>query len=99
MLTAIFDSSDPAYDWFFAYLNDEKIWSSTREFRVTARTSTRSWGVSSAKEGEEGHAEYSPSFDQPQMFKFKSTICQVTRSKNDQTMNMGHEDNGKLVLT
>lgn len=101
-MTAIFDSSDPAYEWFFSYLNDEKIWSSTREFRVTAKTTSRTWGVNSASNGndEEGYAEYTPSYDQPQLFKYEGTYCQVTRTKPEGAAHgLGHEDGGQLVLT
>ncbi|KAG9051333.1 hypothetical protein FS837_009600 [Tulasnella sp. UAMH 9824] len=103
VLTAIFDSSDPAYEWFFSYLNDEKIWSSTREFRVTARTTSRTWGVNSASNNsndDEGYAEYTPSYDQPQLFKYQGTYCQVTRTKPEGAAHgLGHEDGGQLVLT
>ncbi|KAG8906202.1 hypothetical protein FRB99_007418 [Tulasnella sp. 403] len=98
VLTAIFDCSDPAYEWFSAYLNNEKIWSTTRQFQVTARTTSRTWGVNSG-DGDNGHVEYMPTYDQPQLFRFKGTWCQVTRTKGENSHNMGHEDGGQLVLT
>ncbi|KAG8904670.1 hypothetical protein FRB99_001352 [Tulasnella sp. 403] len=103
VLTAIFESTDPAYEWILAYLNEEKIWSSAREFRVSARTTSRTWGVNSASGTEEkdAHAEYTPSCDQTQFFWFRGTWCQVARKHSfaNALHGLGHEDSGHLRLT
>ncbi|KAG8988000.1 hypothetical protein FRB90_003022 [Tulasnella sp. 427] len=102
VLTAVFDTGDPAYDWLAAYLSKEGIWSSTREFKVTARSSTRTWGINSggaAEDGEDAHAEYTPFVDQSQIFRFNGTWCQVKRSKALGNMDEGHDDGSQLVLT
>ncbi|KAG8864032.1 hypothetical protein FRB96_006905 [Tulasnella sp. 330] len=98
VLTAIFDSCDPAYEWFFAYLNDEKIWSTTREFHVSAKTNSRTWGVKSGDEDDKC-AQYLPTYDKPQLFRFKQTWCQVSRQKSGTTHNYEHEEGGQLILT
>ncbi|KAG8955356.1 hypothetical protein FRC04_008707 [Tulasnella sp. 424] len=102
VLNAVFDTGDPAYDWLAAYLSKEGIWNSTREFKVTARSSTRTWGINSSgatEEGEDGHAEYTPFVDQSQIFRFNGTWCQVKRSRGLMGGNDGHDDGSQLVLT
>lgn len=102
VLNAVFDTGDPAYDWLAAYLSKEGIWSSTREFKVTARSSTRTWGINSSgatEEGEDGHAEYTPFVDQSQIFRFNGTWCQVKRSRGSLGGSDGHDDGSQLVLT
>ncbi|KAG8881417.1 hypothetical protein FRB97_009612 [Tulasnella sp. 331] len=101
VLTAIFDSTDPAYEWFFSYLNDEKIWSTTREVHVSAKTNSRSWGFKSGKDDDDDGscAQYLPTYDKPQLFRFKSTWCQVVRKKSGSTHTYDHEFGGQLILT
>ncbi|KIO31890.1 hypothetical protein M407DRAFT_67361 [Tulasnella calospora MUT 4182] len=102
VLTAVFDTGDPAYDWLAAYLSKQGIWSSTREFKVTARSSTRTWGINSGgatEDGEDAHAEYTPFVDQSQVFRFNGTWCQVKRSRGLMGGNDGHDDGSQLVLT
>ncbi|KAG9051288.1 hypothetical protein FS837_009554 [Tulasnella sp. UAMH 9824] len=102
VLTAVFDTGDPAYDWLASYLSKQGIWNSTREFKVTARSSTRTWGINSGgatEEGEDAHAEYTPFVDQSQIFRFNGTWCQVKRSRGLMGGNDGHDDGSQLVLT
>ncbi|KAG8966077.1 hypothetical protein FRC03_012561 [Tulasnella sp. 419] len=99
VLTAIFDEGDPVYEWLCSFLNEEKVWSGSREFRVTARTSSRTWGVKSGQSENTGHAEYLPAYESPQLFCWKGTWIQVTRKKSSNTTLTGHEDGGSLVLT
>ncbi|KAG9002810.1 hypothetical protein FRB94_003613 [Tulasnella sp. JGI-2019a] len=101
VLTAIFDSNDPAYEWFFTYLNDQKIWSDTREVHVSAKTNSRTWGFkSNSDDGDDDScAQYLPVCEQPQLFRFKSTWCQVVRTKSSSTHAYEHELGGQLILT
>ncbi|KIO20650.1 hypothetical protein M407DRAFT_81316 [Tulasnella calospora MUT 4182] len=102
VLTAVFDTGDPAYDWLAAYLSKQGIWNSTREFKVTARSSTRTWGINSGgatEDGEDAHAEYTPFVDQTQIFRFNGTWCRVKRSRGPMGSNDGHDEGSQLVLT
>ncbi|KAG9025880.1 hypothetical protein FRB95_009655 [Tulasnella sp. JGI-2019a] len=105
VLTAHFDASDPAYEWFFAYLNDEEIWSTTREFHVSAKTNSRTWGVNSSgskvnDKDKDKCAQYLPTYDKPQLFRFKNTWCQVARQKSGSSQHSyDHEVAGTLILT
>ena len=80
------------------------MWNSSREFRVTARTSLRKWGVNTATEDDEGHAEYLPAYEAPQLFWWKKTCIQVSRHANSGAGDhsggsFGHDDGGSLILT
>ncbi|KAJ3501740.1 hypothetical protein NLJ89_g9203 [Agrocybe chaxingu] len=119
-ITAQFTMGDPAYEWLILFLTEKHIWKSSYEFRVSATTSSRKWGVKpdstsvsasvSGKrlafhlplladlikdtaelvaEGADGkprntdrgaHAEYVPTFDQAQLFKWRGYWAEIRRT-------------------
>lgn len=62
----------------------EKVWRRSRDFRVSAKSSRRRWGISSAS-GMEAQAiesaEYVPTYDLPQIFWWKLYWIEIKRSK------------------
>ncbi|EKM76611.1 hypothetical protein AGABI1DRAFT_62968 [Agaricus bisporus var. burnettii JB137-S8] len=83
-ITAEFSEGDPAYDWIINFITQEKVWRRSRDFRVSAKSSRRRWGISSAS-GMEARAidsaEYVPTYDLPQIFWWRPYWIEIKRSK------------------
>ncbi|CAA7264045.1 unnamed protein product [Cyclocybe aegerita] len=119
-ITAQFTMGDPTYEWLILFLTEKQIWKSSYEFRVSATTSFRKWGVKPdnstvsasvsgkklafhlplladlikdtaelATEDADGnprntaggaHAEYVPTFDQAQLFKWRGYWAEIRRA-------------------
>ncbi|KAF8872803.1 hypothetical protein CPB84DRAFT_1798978 [Gymnopilus junonius] len=83
-----FTESDPAYEWIVLLLTEEKIWSRSRNFRVNATSSMQQWSVKleskkqEKDDNDEDHAEYVPTYDQPQLFKWKGYWVQVSQRED-----------------
>ncbi|KAF5353254.1 hypothetical protein D9756_007929 [Leucocoprinus leucothites] len=86
-ITAEFNEGDPAYDWiinFIVYLfyTQEKVWRRARDFRVSAKSSQRRWAISTANDSQIiESAEYVPTYDLPQLFRWKPYWIEIKRTK------------------
>jgi mitochondrial chaperone BCS1 len=83
-ITAQFDYGDPAYEWILLFLTQEKIWKRTRDFKITAHNSRRKWGIKpSADTGidVEENADYVPTYEMPQIFRWRGHWVEVRRDK------------------
>ncbi|KAJ3509731.1 hypothetical protein NLJ89_g5069 [Agrocybe chaxingu] len=121
-ITAHFTEGDPAYEWLILFLTEKRIWKNSKEFRVSATSSIRKWGVkpdstsasasasgnklalhlpflsdlikdtaevktndsdekSTSKSTDRGaHAEYVPTFEAPQLFKWRGYWVEIKRT-------------------
>ncbi|KAF9528853.1 hypothetical protein CPB83DRAFT_853845 [Crepidotus variabilis] len=157
-ITAQFNQGDPTYEWLILFLTDAQIWKSSREFRVSATSSIRKWGVkpdtssssadaspnpttgstlsslfsvatvkafwwslpfvgdtseranlhleekahllTGSSKDKAPHAEYVPTYDAPQLFRWKGYWAEIRRS-NGRIYNpmMGPEPTSTIYLT
>ncbi|KIY73908.1 P-loop containing nucleoside triphosphate hydrolase protein [Cylindrobasidium torrendii FP15055 ss-10] len=107
-VTARFEQGDPSYDWIFHFLTQEKVWTGSRDFRVSAKSSQRQWGVEGGPAASivNGNAEYVPTYDLPQLFRWKGYWLEVRRTlaqQNGDNSAMGLGDapqtNGTIFIT
>jgi mitochondrial chaperone BCS1 len=83
-ITAQFDHGDPAYEWILLFLTQEKIWKRTRDFKVTAHNSRRKWGIKPGADAGidvEENADYVPTYEMPQIFRWRGHWVEVRRDK------------------
>ncbi|KAJ3575199.1 hypothetical protein NP233_g1251 [Leucocoprinus birnbaumii] len=82
-LTAEFTEGDPAYDWVLAFLSKQQVWRRSWNFKISAKTLQRKNGVEST-EISKGHnsenAEYVPTYQRPQLFRWKGYWVEVSKS-------------------
>ncbi|KAF8872800.1 hypothetical protein CPB84DRAFT_1798973 [Gymnopilus junonius] len=85
-ITAQFTEGDPAYEWIILLLTEEQVWTRSREFRVNATSSLRQWSVKLESENQrkdghfDDHAEYVPTYEEPQLFRWNGYWVEVRRS-------------------
>ncbi|KAF7368375.1 hypothetical protein MVEN_00159200 [Mycena venus] len=85
-ITAQFDEGDPAYEWIVLFLTQENVWRRSREFVVTATNSRRKWSVKTWLDPKiEGNAEYVPTYQVPQLFRWRGHWVEIKRSKDGET--------------
>ncbi|KII84168.1 hypothetical protein PLICRDRAFT_118433 [Plicaturopsis crispa FD-325 SS-3] len=70
-ITAQFISPDPAFEWMFLFLTQEKVWRTSQDFVVSAKSSQRRWGVGTAKTESENHVDYVPAYSRPHLFRWR----------------------------
>nr|GAT46142.1 predicted protein [Mycena chlorophos] len=81
-ITAQFDEGDPAYEWIVLFLTQENVWERSREFVVNATNSRRKWAVKTwADPRIKGHAEYVPTYHEPQLFRWRGRWVEIKRSR------------------
>ncbi|KAF9450988.1 P-loop containing nucleoside triphosphate hydrolase protein [Macrolepiota fuliginosa MF-IS2] len=81
-ITAEFSEGDPAYDWIINFITEEKVWRRSKDFRVSAKSSQRRWGISSSGDSKViDSAEYVPTYDLPQLFWWKRYWIEIKRTK------------------
>ncbi|RDB18320.1 Mitochondrial chaperone BCS1 [Hypsizygus marmoreus] len=80
-ITAQFDEGDPAYEWIVLFLTQENVWRRSRDFRVNAKNSQRKWGIQAEHEVD-GNADYVPTYEMPQLFRWKGYWVEIKRNKN-----------------
>ncbi|KAJ6622299.1 BCS1 N terminal-domain-containing protein [Mycena sp. CBHHK59/15] len=82
-LTAKFDEGDPAYEWILLFLTQENVWQRSRNFTVSATNSRRKWSVKTWVDPTvKGSAEYVPSYQQPQLFRWRRRWIEIQRSND-----------------
>lgn len=88
-----------------ALQTEEKVWSRSREFRVTASSSARKWNVNvndtDATVGRAGHVDYVPTYQEAQLFKWRGYWVEIRRNKGQLTYNpaMGQQVVSSMYLT
>ncbi|KAG6835270.1 hypothetical protein H0H93_003258, partial [Arthromyces matolae] len=82
-VTAQFAEGDPSYEWIILFLTEEKIWRGARDFRVSGKNSQRKWGLKFKLSPQvKDSADYVPTYEQPQLFRWKGYWIEVKRTKN-----------------
>jgi chaperone BCS1 len=79
----------------------ERVWKRTREFVVTAKNSQRKWAVQTASDPTVvGAAEYVPTYNAPQLFRWKGYWLEVKRgSERSGAAVNGVQQTGRVYLT
>ncbi|KAJ7174695.1 P-loop containing nucleoside triphosphate hydrolase protein [Mycena filopes] len=81
--TLRFTQGDPAYEWIVLFLTQENVWHRSREFMVSASNSRRKWAVRAASDATvKAHAEYVPTYQQPQLFRWRGYWVEIKRTGN-----------------
>ncbi|KAF8877083.1 P-loop containing nucleoside triphosphate hydrolase protein [Gymnopilus junonius] len=78
-IVAQFTESDPAYEWIVLLLTEEKIWSRSRISQWSVKLESKK---QEKDDNDEDHAEYVPTYDQPQLFKWKGYWVQVSQRED-----------------
>ncbi|KIM42019.1 hypothetical protein M413DRAFT_27547 [Hebeloma cylindrosporum] len=110
-VTAQFEEDDPAYQWIVLLLTEERIWRRSRQFHVSATSSFRKWAVSMDKsslsntdphgkpaEDPDAHAEYVPTYNEPQLFRWRGYWAEIKKTLGPRTPFQAHQGGG-LHLT
>ncbi|KAJ7081607.1 P-loop containing nucleoside triphosphate hydrolase protein [Mycena belliarum] len=78
--SAEFILGDPAYEWIVLFLTDNDVWQKSRDFRVTSKSSKLVYGVSVSADPEiTGTADYVPTYETPQLFRWRGYWVEVQR--------------------
>ncbi|KAJ7243767.1 P-loop containing nucleoside triphosphate hydrolase protein [Mycena rebaudengoi] len=78
--SAEFVLGDPAYEWIVLFLTENNVWQKARDFRVTSKSSKLVYGVAvSADPDITGSADYVPSYESPQLFRWRGTWVEIQR--------------------
>ncbi|KAJ7662552.1 P-loop containing nucleoside triphosphate hydrolase protein [Mycena polygramma] len=81
-ITAQLDEGDPAYEWIVLFLTQEGVWKRSCDFVVSATNSRRKWSIKTwADPKVQGNAEYVPTYQQPQLFRWRGHWVEIKRSK------------------
>ncbi|KAJ7727373.1 P-loop containing nucleoside triphosphate hydrolase protein [Mycena metata] len=77
---AEFVVGDPSYEWIVLFLTENGVWENARDFRVTSKSSKLVYGVSvSADPDIVGSADYVPTYESPQLFRWRGYWVEVQR--------------------
>ncbi|KAJ7125987.1 P-loop containing nucleoside triphosphate hydrolase protein [Mycena epipterygia] len=99
-ITAQFNEGDPAYEWIVLFLTQERVWKRSREFVVTAKNSQRKWAVKpEADPTIKGNAEYVPTYQIPQLFKWRGYWLEIKRGKERNSMVNGAQQTAHIYVT
>ncbi|THU96877.1 P-loop containing nucleoside triphosphate hydrolase protein [Dendrothele bispora CBS 962.96] len=105
-ITAQFDEGDPAYEWIIHFLTYQKVWRRSYNFRVFATNSKRKWSIGSseinATTTTKGSAEYVPTYESPQLFRWNGYWLEIRRTKAQNTglsPQFGVSNNGTIFVT
>ncbi|KAJ6549358.1 hypothetical protein B0H10DRAFT_2242912 [Mycena sp. CBHHK59/15] len=78
-----FDEGDPAYEWILLFLTQENVWQRSRNFTVSATNSRHKWSVKTWVDPTvKGSTEYVPSYQQPQLFRWRGRWIEIQRSSD-----------------
>ncbi|KAG5653244.1 hypothetical protein H0H81_001501 [Sphagnurus paluster] len=80
------------------FQTQENVWRRSRDFRVNAKNSQRKWGIQLEQEGD-GNAEYVPTYDMPQIFRWKGYWVEVKRSRGAGGRQSNREPGGQASST
>ncbi|KAJ6544059.1 P-loop containing nucleoside triphosphate hydrolase protein [Mycena capillaripes] len=78
--SAEFVLGDPSYEWIVLFLTENNVWQQSRDFRVTSKSSKLVYGVTvSADPDIVGSADYVPTYESPQLFRWRGYFVEVQR--------------------
>ncbi|KAJ6534539.1 hypothetical protein B0H10DRAFT_2246896 [Mycena sp. CBHHK59/15] len=78
--SAEFVLGDPAYEWIVLFLTENNVWQQVRDFRVTSKSSKLVYGVTvSADPDITGSADYVPTYETPQLFRWRGYWVEIQR--------------------
>ncbi|KAF7365564.1 hypothetical protein MVEN_00429700 [Mycena venus] len=78
--SAEFVLGDPSYEWIVLFLTENNVWQNSRDFRVTSKSSKLVYGVSVSADPEIlGSADYVPTYESPQLFRWRGYWVEVQR--------------------
>ncbi|KAJ7690475.1 P-loop containing nucleoside triphosphate hydrolase protein [Mycena rosella] len=100
-ITAQFNEGDPAYEWIVLFITQERVWKRSREFVVSAKNSQRKWAVTTADDSTiKCNAEYVPTYQIPQLFKWRGYWLELKRSNDRGAVNVhGVQNTGHIYVT
>ncbi|KAF8884507.1 P-loop containing nucleoside triphosphate hydrolase protein [Infundibulicybe gibba] len=100
-MTAQFDEGDPAYEWIVLFLTQENVWRQSRDFRVSAKNSKRRWSVKAGSDSHpDGNADYVPTYELPQLFRWKGYWLEIKRYKGVVAMSQyGGQTSATIYVT
>ncbi|KAJ7216839.1 P-loop containing nucleoside triphosphate hydrolase protein [Mycena rebaudengoi] len=99
--TAQFNEGDPAYEWIVLFITDECVWKRSHDFIVSAKNSQRKWAVKpGADASSKGHAEYVPTYQVPQLFKWRGHWVEIKRNTDRNAVVVNNvAQNGRIYVT
>ncbi|KAJ7366365.1 P-loop containing nucleoside triphosphate hydrolase protein [Mycena albidolilacea] len=78
--SAEFVLGDPSYEWIVLFLTENNVWQHSRDFKVTSKSSKLVYGVSVSADPEIlGSADYVPTYESPQLFRWRGYWVEVQR--------------------
>ncbi|KAJ7223878.1 P-loop containing nucleoside triphosphate hydrolase protein [Mycena haematopus] len=81
--SAEFVLGDPSYEWIVLFLTDNGVWQQAQDFRVTSKSSKLVYGVSVSADPEiMGSADYVPTYESPQLFRWRGYWVEVQRYRS-----------------
>lgn len=100
-ITIQFGEGDPTYEWIILFLTEHNVWRRSRDFRVTAKNSSRKWGIETSSSSQpEGSADYVPTYELPQLFRWNGYWLEIKRSKGTPTYTqMGAQSLSTIFIT
>ncbi|CAK5269825.1 unnamed protein product [Mycena citricolor] len=79
-ISAEFVLGDPAYEWVVMFLTDNNVWQYAQDFRVSSKSSKVVYGVTVSADPEiTGNADYVPTYEAPQLFRWRGHWVEVQR--------------------
>ncbi|KAF7357446.1 hypothetical protein MSAN_01340600 [Mycena sanguinolenta] len=99
--SAEFVLGDPSYEWIVLFLTDNGVWQQAQDFRVTSKSSKLVYGVSVSADPEiVGSADYVPTYESPQLFRWRRYWVEVVRYRTQiQGPNGQVQQTAAIVLT
>ncbi|KAJ7271803.1 P-loop containing nucleoside triphosphate hydrolase protein [Mycena rebaudengoi] len=92
---------DPAYEWIVLFITDECVWKRSCDFIVSAKNSQRKWAVKPGTDASsKGHAEYVPTYQVPQLFKWRGHWVEIKRNTDKNAVVVNNvAQNGRIYVT
>ncbi|KAJ2923081.1 hypothetical protein H1R20_g9114, partial [Candolleomyces eurysporus] len=81
-ITAQFTEGDPTFEWLVMFMTEHKIWRRSRDFRISAKSSMRRWGIrlgAGIAEKDE-HVDLVPTYELPHLFRWHGIWIETKRS-------------------
>ncbi|KAJ7637566.1 P-loop containing nucleoside triphosphate hydrolase protein [Mycena polygramma] len=97
--SAEFVLGDPAYEWIVLFLTENNVWQHARDFRVSSKSSKLVYGVTvSADPDITGSADYVPTYESPQLFRWRGYWVEVQRYRAQVQANGGQPQQATAIF-
>ncbi|KAJ7766515.1 P-loop containing nucleoside triphosphate hydrolase protein [Mycena maculata] len=97
--SAEFVLGDPAYEWIVLFLTENNVWQQARDFRVSSKSSKLVYGVTvSADPDIIGSADYVPTYESPQLFRWRGYWVEVQRYRAQIQGNSGQPQQAAAIF-